>query len=618
MLRRYPAATVALMADVANDVPPDGLELPRPQVRPLGLPADGESLPTLASVLRQRQLDAVEVLTGDLGLDRPIRRVTLMTDDVDLGRDIVDHVVLTTSEALVHAHAAGRDLVAQLSDAGASGMAVQRSSAVPIPDEAVASATAHQLPLVAIDGHGSLDALVNEYISRVHGEQAQLLARADEVHRALVHVVLTGGDLADLCEQLVGLLDGAAVVTTTDGRVLASAGASEELAAATAQPCFDRTGRFVIEHEPVGVRSRGGPGPQGGLDDGWFRRAMVRIVAGTADHGRLVAFSSTRTLTADDVHLLERAATVAALAVTKQQAVATVESKYRAEFIRDALAGRAGDAQRTAAHAESLGWDLSRPMVVVVAEIDTDDEAAGLSRDEVRVVQDRFARAWTQAVRIRDDRSPCVGFSREVVAILPAGPDGGAASSGSVSSGSGSGGSGSGGSGGGEATMRAVREIVRIVRGDGGGGRRSFTTGVSRPISSAADLPSAYDEALKAVSVGRQMYGEGALTHFDGLGIFRLLALVPDSADLRRFVSEALGDLATDSSRENADLRQTLTVLLDTNLNVAETARILHFHYNTLRYRITKLEKMLGPFTTDPQLRLTLALALKVIQMRGL
>jgi purine catabolism regulator len=285
---------------------------------------------------------------------------------------------------------------------------------------------------------------------------------------------------------------------------------------------------------------------------------------------------------------------VAALAITKQLAVAAVEGKYRGDFLRDVLTGSAGDPAAVVEHCSSLGWDVDRPMVIVVAELDPDDPQRPIPPPPValRSPQERFAGAWLQVVRARDKAAPVVGFSSEVVALLPVSTEP-------------------------DAAAKAVDAVVTAVAGDRGGGRRSFCAGVSRLVMDASRIPDAYTEARRAVAVGRRVHGRGSVSHFDSLGVHRLLSLVSDTAELRSFAVEMLGDLARDTP-EAADLRQTLQTLLDTNLNVAETARILHFHYNTLRYRIGKLERIVGAFTTDPALRLDVALALQVIEMRGI
>src|SRR5919202_435783 len=150
---------------------------------------------------------------------------------------------------------------------------------------------------------------------------------------ALLEVVVEGGGLPEVAAGLVGLLGGAVVITTPDGRVLADAGDVCDLEQAYASACFLPSGRLHTEQEPVGLSAH--PGRTA-------NHVVVRIAAGRVDHGRIVAFSPSGSLTADDVPTVERAATVAALAVTKQLAVRAVESKYQADFLRDLLSGQVG------------------------------------------------------------------------------------------------------------------------------------------------------------------------------------------------------------------------------------------------------------------------------------
>jgi purine catabolism regulator len=322
---------------------------------------------------------------------------------------------------------------------------------------------------------------------------------------------------------------------------------------------------------------------------------MTAIVAGGVDHGRIVAYRQQAALPPGTVQALEQVAIVAALTITKELAVAAVEGKFRGDYLRDVLTGQVPVDDTVVQHCRSLGWDIDRPMVVLVAELDaTEPSKPGVPPAGPSVVHrsqhERFVSAWQQVMRARDKAAPVVGFSHEVVALLPAR---------------------SGDQG------RMVAELIAAVSGDRGGGRQSFSAGVSRRVVEPSQIATGYAQARKAVSVGRRVHGHGSVSHFDTLGVHRLLSLVPDTAELKSFAAEVLGDLATDGS-EAADLRVTLQTLLDTNLNVAETARLLHFHYNTLRYRISKLERIVGPFTTDPHLRLDVALALQVVQMRGI
>ncbi len=408
------------------------------------------------------------------------------------------------------------------------------------------------------------------------------LARVDALHSGLTQIVLEGGDLDGIAAEVARVLDVGVLFTSSDGRERAAAIGEDLREQLSVHTLVDHTGRVRVERI-------GADGAR--IGDGEVR--LLRVAAGGVDLARLVCVRPGAPISSDDVHALERAAAVAALLITRQEAVTAVENKYQGDFLRDLFLRRAGDGEYVAEHAETFGWDLSRPVVVLVAELDEalpGGEAD--SRAMRRLWQERFSAAWRQVSRSVDERVPCVDFSSEVVTLLPVDPDA-------------------------EESMPGQALVARVaaaVTGDRGGGRRPFSVGVSRIATTLDDLPGAYAQARRAVDVGRRIHGGRSTTFFDQLGVHRLIALIPDPEELRAFTRDVLGPLA-EATTEAADLRVTLQVLLDTNFNVAEAARLQFFHYNTMRYRVSKLERLLGPLSSDPHLRLDVAVALRVLEI---
>lgn len=574
------------MVTVANDQPQIIGDMPAD-------PGDGLSIRDL---LTTAGLAGSSVLAGQDGLDRIVRGVNVMEVPDILAWVKPDELLLTTAFPLTRGAAGGTpesllELIRALDGKRLAGLAIKLGRYLDeVPQPVLAEADRLGFPILQLPDGVAFDDILPDLYGHLLTQQNQVLAQADALHRAISAIVLGGGGLAEIAGEVCRLLDCAVLISTPDGRVLADEGLPRDRDGLTAAGLFDASGRCLVERLRPGLQQ----------PTGQDAAALTSIVAGGVDHGRILAYRTAGNLPPGTVQALERAAIVAALTITKELAVAAVEGKFRGDYLRDVLTGLVAVDDQVVEHCRSLGWRIDRPMVVVVAELDpVEPVAAARPAVSFRSQHERFSSAWQQVMRSRDKAAPVVGFSQEVVALVPMevepGPDGPLV---------------------GEAGP-VVAEIVAAVAGDRGGGRQSFCAGVSRPVAGPTGIAAGYAQARKAVAVGRRVHGHGSVSHFDSLGVHRLLSLVPDPAELRSFAAEVLADLAGDST-EAADLRITLQTLLDTNLNVAETARLLHFHYNTLRYRIGKLERIVGPFTSDPNLRLDVALALQVVQMRGI
>src|SRR5262245_50774359 len=198
----------------------------------MGIVADAEPASSAESAgLRVREVLAApcladaRVLAGANGLDRVVSRLNVMEVPDILPWVKPNELLLTTGYPVRDDPEALIELVGELDDRGLAALAIKLHRYLDeIPPGLLAEADRRGFPIIEFPQGVGFDDVLNEVLGALLNRQAALAARSEDVHRALVSVVLEGGDLGDLAEELAGLLGGPVLVTTPDGRVVASAG----------------------------------------------------------------------------------------------------------------------------------------------------------------------------------------------------------------------------------------------------------------------------------------------------------------------------------------------------------------------------------------------------------
>ncbi len=114
---------------------------------------------------------------------------------------------------------------------------------------------------------------------------------------------------------------------------------------------------------------------------------------------------------------------------------------------------------------------------------------------------------------------------------------------------------------------------------------------IGNVVESFRDLPAEYTELAATMRIGRMFYTSQNIYDSHEVGLGRLVYTLPE-AECRRYLDDHFHGF--DFSAMDPDTLSAVHTFFDNNLNIAETARKLYVHRNTLVYRLDKFQKISG------------------------
>lgn len=536
--------------------------------------------PTLASLVHHSALK-LTVRAGEDRLDVPVRwaHVSELADPVPYmeGGELL---LITALKLDAEDPAAMRRYVKRLVGAGVVGLGFAVGvNYEDIPDALVEAARAEGLPLLEVPRRTPFLAISKAVSAAIAADQYRAVTAGFAAQRELTKQALAEGP-EGLLAALAAQVDGWAALYDASGAVVATA----------PEWAGRRAARLTADIERLRERAAPASSVVGGPDHedrvelhslGTGRRPRAALAVGTA-----------AALGTAERYAVHSAIALLTLTTERSRSLHAAEQRIGAAVLRMLLAGEPEHARVVAG--QLYGSLPDAPFRMIVAEtvsagrVTVEGQAPLPPKPSADIDADPLG-ALTEVVESAAARAG------EAVLVVPEGErlvilaaDGGAAV-------------------GACGEYAAVLEAGRGAGEQGAGDGAELVVGVSAPAGPIAAV-AAYKQAEQALSVARRR-GRVYVEH-EQLASGSVLPLLADDA-VKAFADGLLRALYEHDATGRGDLVASLRAWLSRHGQWDAAAADLGVHRHTLRYRMRRVEEILGRSLDDPDVRMELWLALK-------
>lgn len=551
---------------------------------------------TIESLMQYDIMKNAAIAAGEKGISRIITGTNIMEVP-----DILDWVksgelLITTAYSIRNDTRAQKNLIPLLNSKGLAGIAIKTKRYLEkIPTIMVEEANKLGFPIIELPYDISFSDLMNTILLEIYNKQSDVLMRMDEIHKKITDVVLSGGGLKEIGNTLYGIIKNPIVIRDNIfSKAVAIASDEERLilekeikSVIKGQNTYTDLCMDISTEEPCKKRKD----KVGGRE---IYRCIFPIIAGKRLYGEIHIWEETTKITGVDVRAIQYACAVVALELMKQMTIFEVESRHKNEFLEGLLSSEENVRSESIGKAEIFGLDSDYQYAVFLIYMDNLQSYFYDSPGENGTqFKNKLIKTIEAAVKHKDVRilSGCKGNTLTIILALRDIEEGKCIK---------------------DISMDMVSGIINSIKLSYND--ISSYTGIGRCYAKLEDLHKSYEESKKALSFAR-IFNNDKIVHYDNLGIFRLLCMEHQESEIRRFYTETVEPLCQYDEQKDGELIKTLKMYFECGGNLKKVSEKMYIHYNTILYRIHKIQQITNMDLSNPSDRLNLEVSLKIMSI---